>query len=114
MTLLSQHKIVFLDEATSSLDNETDIVIRELLERKMKDKTVVTIAHRLHTIVDCDKVVVFDQGQVAEMGPPQVLLSEDDTSNVHKESREKGETNHGVVKRGLFKALWEQSIQHEK
>lgn len=113
-TLLSQHKIVFLDEATSSLDNETDIVIRELLERKMKDKTVVTIAHRLHTIVDCDKVVVFDQGQVAEMGPPQVLLSEDDTSNVHKESREKGETNHGVVKRGLFKALWEQSIQHEK
>jgi len=62
-----------LDEATASVDEETDALIQATLEDKLRLSTVLTIAHRLHTIMHCDRVVVVEAGQVAEIGPPEQL-----------------------------------------
>ncbi|KAI0655608.1 P-loop containing nucleoside triphosphate hydrolase protein [Cubamyces menziesii] len=70
-----QSKLLILDEATSAIDYETDSVIqRSLREAVSKDTTVLTIAHRLQTIMDADKILVLDSGRVAEFGPPAELL----------------------------------------
>lgn len=73
--LLRKPKILVLDEATASIDNETDELVQRLVRRTFKDCTVLTIAHRLHTIIDSDKILVLDQGRLLEMGPPQQLLA---------------------------------------
>jgi ATP-binding cassette, subfamily C (CFTR/MRP), member 1 len=77
--LLSQNRIVVLDEATSSLDLETDTVIQRTIRNNFAHATVITIAHRLRTIMDCELVVVMRDGKVAETGPPGELLSKHDS-----------------------------------
>ncbi|RDX55374.1 P-loop containing nucleoside triphosphate hydrolase protein [Lentinus brumalis] len=75
-----QSKLLILDEATSAIDYETDTVIqRSLREAVSKDTTVLTIAHRLQTIMDADKILVLDSGRVAEFGPPAQLLKNKDS-----------------------------------
>ena len=64
--LLRQPKILVLDEATASIDNETDVMIQQMVREKFKSSTVLTIAHRLHTIIDCDKIMVLDNGKLVE------------------------------------------------
>ncbi|KAI0758152.1 P-loop containing nucleoside triphosphate hydrolase protein [Fomes fomentarius] len=77
--ILRQSKLLILDEATSAIDFETDAVIqRSLREAVGKDVTVLTIAHRLQTIVDADKVLVLDSGRLAEFGAPADLLRNKD------------------------------------
>ncbi|RPD67396.1 P-loop containing nucleoside triphosphate hydrolase protein [Lentinus tigrinus ALCF2SS1-6] len=74
-----QSKLLILDEATSAIDYETDTVIqRSLREAVSKDTTVLTIAHRLQTIMDADKILVLDSGHVAEFGSPAELLKNKD------------------------------------
>jgi len=69
--------ILLLDEATSSLDNESEALVQEALERLMQGRTTLVIAHRLTTIVNADRIVVLDQGQVVEEGLHSQLMARD-------------------------------------
>jgi ABC-type multidrug transport system fused ATPase/permease subunit len=69
-------RVLILDEATSSIDTETEILIRDAVERLMKGRTSLVIAHRLSTIQSVDKIVVLHKGEVREVGTHQGLLSE--------------------------------------
>lgn len=75
--LRTQTQILILDEATSSTDLQIDNLIRELIRVEFREQTVITIAHRLESIVDSDRVVVLDRGVVAEVGNPRELLKTD-------------------------------------
>ena len=72
--LLQKNKVIVLDEATANVDQETDQLIQETIREKFQECTVITIAHRLNTIMDYDKVVVLDGGKVVEDGRPRELL----------------------------------------
>lgn len=72
--LLRDSQVLVLDEATSSVSQETDAQIQQTLREEMGHCTVLTVAHRLHTVVQCDRIIVMERGQVAEMGRPAELL----------------------------------------
>ncbi|XP_041363039.1 multidrug resistance-associated protein 1-like isoform X2 [Gigantopelta aegis] len=72
--LLRKSKILILDEATAAVDLETDDLIQTTIRAEFKECTVLTIAHRLHTIMDYTKILVLDAGEVREFEDPQVLL----------------------------------------
>jgi ATP-binding cassette subfamily C (CFTR/MRP) protein 1 len=72
--LLRRSKVLVLDEATAAVDLETDDLIQATIRSQFKDSTIVTIAHRLNTIIDYDRILVMDKGQVAEFDAPQTLL----------------------------------------
>ena len=90
-TLLKDPAILILDEATSALDSVTERDIQAALDNAAKDRTTLVIAHRLSTIVNADKIIVMDEGEIAEQG-------------THRELLEKG---------GLYKTLWEQQEKVE-
>ncbi|KAJ3186378.1 hypothetical protein HDU85_007818 [Gaertneriomyces sp. JEL0708] len=72
--ILRKTKILVMDEATSGIDQKTEILTQQTLKSVFVDCTVITIAHRINTIVESDMILVMDQGRVAEYGPPNVLL----------------------------------------
>jgi len=72
--LLRQNKILMIDEATANVDTETDVLIQRTLREKFKDCTVLTIAHRLNTIMDSDRVMVIESGRIVEFDEPIELL----------------------------------------
>ncbi|CAD8094735.1 unnamed protein product [Paramecium primaurelia] len=73
--ILSQKKIIVLDEATANVDMQTDEFIQNVIKRKFKNSTLITIAHRLNTIADYDKVMVMSDGKVIEFDSPFNLLA---------------------------------------
>ena len=87
--ILKNAPILILDEATSSLDSESEGLIQSALQNLMQNKTVIVIAHRLSTIMKMDRIIVFKEGQVVEQGSHQDLLSQ---------------------KNGLYKKLWEKQV----
>ncbi|CAO3567298.1 unnamed protein product [Mortierella alpina] len=72
--LLRKTKILILDEATAAVDVETDELIQKTIRLEFKDRTILTIAHRIKTVMDSDKILVLERGQVEEYDAPQVLL----------------------------------------
>ena len=72
--LLKNAPIVLLDEATASMDAESETLVQDALSVLLKDKTVMVIAHRMRTVANADKIVVLDDGKVSEMGTPAELM----------------------------------------
>ena len=73
--LAADPEILVLDEATANIDTETELLIQDALERLTQGRTSIIIAHRLQTIQEADRVLVLDQGQVAEIGNHEELLA---------------------------------------
>ena len=88
--MLQPRPIMMLDEATSNLDSASDDAMQKLLRSEFRDLTLLTIAHRLHTVIDYDSIVVLGKGKLLERGAPSELLEKD-----------------GGVLRGLAEALGE-------
>ncbi|CAH1985088.1 unnamed protein product [Acanthoscelides obtectus] len=72
--ILRNNRILIMDEATANVDQRTDAFIQETIRRRFKDRTVITIAHRLNTIMDSDRVMVMSSGSVLEFDHPHKLL----------------------------------------
>ena len=72
--LVQKSKIIVMDEATANVDFKTDNLIQEVIRHKFKDSTVLTIAHRLNTIMDYDKVLILDGGRMVEFDKPEILI----------------------------------------
>jgi subfamily B ATP-binding cassette protein MsbA len=73
--ILKNSSIILLDEATSSLDSGSETVIQKAIENLTKNKTTIIIAHRLSTIMNCDKILVFDNGQIISEGSHEFLVN---------------------------------------
>ncbi len=78
--LLRASRILVLDEATSNVDNATDALIQRTIRSAFKECTVLTIAHRLHTIIDSDRIMLLDAGQLAEFDSPAKLMADPTSS----------------------------------
>eukprot|EP00050_Salpingoeca_kvevrii_P019493 m.86620 g.86620 ORF g.86620 m.86620 type:complete len:1342 (+) comp8438_c0_seq2:3-4028(+) len=74
--ILRNNKVLVLDEATANVDFETDALIQQTIRSQFSSCTVLTVAHRLRTIMDSDRVIVMDQGRVVEMDVPYLLLQD--------------------------------------
>jgi subfamily B ATP-binding cassette protein MsbA len=72
--VLKNSPILLLDEATSALDSESETIIKESINNLSKNKTTLIIAHRLSTVINADKIVVIDDGQIVEQGNHDELL----------------------------------------
>uniref|UniRef100_A0A7N0TIL3 ABC-type xenobiotic transporter n=1 Tax=Kalanchoe fedtschenkoi TaxID=63787 RepID=A0A7N0TIL3_KALFE len=77
--LLKKSSILVLDEATASVDSATDGLIQKVINQEFRDRTVITIAHRIHTVIDSDLVLVLSDGRIAEYDSPAKLLERDDS-----------------------------------
>ena len=86
-------QILMMDEATASVDLDTDVLIQKVVRTEFAHCTVLTIAHRLNTIMDADQVLVMDQGTAAEFDVPHVLLQVR-ISLSYLESRLRGRVKH--------------------
>lgn len=73
--ILSTSRCIVLDEATSAVDLATDAKVKSVVMNEFHDRTVLIIAHRLDTVVDCDKILVMDGGHCVEYGPPSDLAT---------------------------------------
>ncbi|XP_040836568.1 multidrug resistance-associated protein 1-like isoform X1 [Ochotona curzoniae] len=72
--LLRKTKILILDEATASIDFETDNLVQSTIRKEFSDCTILTVAHRLHSVIDADRVLVLDSGRIVEFGTPEELI----------------------------------------
>ncbi|KAJ3321041.1 hypothetical protein HDU76_000167 [Blyttiomyces sp. JEL0837] len=97
--MLKKPRILIMDEATANVDFETDALIQKAIRDDFRDATVLTIAHRLNTIIDYDRVLVMEEGRVVEFDKPGVLLGDEG-------SRFKGMVDEtGVANAEMLKAL---------
>ncbi|KAM7291291.1 multidrug resistance-associated protein 1-like [Ixodes scapularis] len=93
--VLRMSKVLVLDEATASVDTKTDLLIQQTLRNVMSECTVLTIAHRLHSVITSDRIVVMDHGRILEVGSPAQLLA-DTTSSFYAMALEAGIASRGV------------------
>ncbi|GMP73753.1 hypothetical protein CsSME_00031411 [Camellia sinensis var. sinensis] len=78
--LLRRSKILVLDEATAAVDVRTDALIQKTIREEFKSCTMLIIAHRLNTIIDCDRIILLDAGRVLEYATPEELLQNDESA----------------------------------
>jgi len=78
--ILKRSKVLVMDEATASVDYATDELISKTIRHEFADSTILTIAHRLRTVIDYDRVMILDQGRIVEFDKPSVLLSNSSSS----------------------------------
>jgi ABC-type multidrug transport system fused ATPase/permease subunit len=81
--ILRKNKVVILDEATSNIDIVTEKKIQSLINDNFKESTVLTIAHRLNTIINSDKILLLDHGKVLEYDTPASLLGNPESRFSH-------------------------------
>jgi ABC-type multidrug transport system fused ATPase/permease subunit len=74
--ILANPRILLLDEATSALDSESERLVNEALERLMQGRTSIVIAHRLSTVRDADRILVFNQGRIVESGTHDEMVAQ--------------------------------------
>ena len=74
--ILRKSKVIILDEATSSVDQKTEDIITNAVDSMFKDSTVITIAHRINTVKSCDRVIIMDEGEIIEVGNPDMLIKD--------------------------------------
>ncbi|XP_023166430.2 probable multidrug resistance-associated protein lethal(2)03659 [Drosophila hydei] len=91
--ILRENRILVMDEATANVDPQTDALIQATIRNKFRECTVLTIAHRLNTVMDSDKVIVMDAGQMVEFGSPYELLTECETKIFHSMVMETGQSS---------------------
>lgn len=96
--LLRRNKVMLLDEATASVDYETDEMISNTIRSEFSDSTLLVIAHRLRTIIDFNKVLLLDAGRVVEFDSPLNLIN-DETSRFHALCRATGRTEFKLLKK---------------
>ncbi|XP_057426773.1 ABC transporter C family member 4-like [Lotus japonicus] len=73
--MLKQSRLLlFMDEATASVDSQTDAVIQRIIREDFAARTIISIAHRIPTVMDCDRVLVVDAGRTKEFNKPSNLL----------------------------------------
>jgi ABC-type multidrug transport system fused ATPase/permease subunit len=78
-SLVRNPRILLLDEATSALDAESEQIVQEALERASSGRTTVTIAHRLSTVRNADRIFVFEHGNIVEEGNHEQLMAQPDS-----------------------------------
>ncbi|KAI9483188.1 MAG: P-loop containing nucleoside triphosphate hydrolase protein [Benjaminiella poitrasii] len=88
--LLKRSRIVLMDEATASVDFETDKAIQKTISTEFADSTILCIAHRLHTVIEYDRILVLDQGEIVEFDSPLTLINNPESS-FYKMCRNSGE-----------------------
>ena len=77
--IIRKSKIIIMDEATANIDIKTEIKIQKALQYVLDNSTVITVAHRIKTIINYDKILVMDNGKVVEFDKPDVLLNKPDS-----------------------------------
>ena len=71
--LVKNSKVVLMDESTASIDEKTDSIVQKIIAEHLKDTTILTIAHRINTVINYDRIVVMDDGLIVENGSPEQL-----------------------------------------
>ena len=80
-------KVVCVDEATANVDLDTDALVQNVLLSELQDRTVISIAHRTETVMNCDRVFVMSNGKVVEAGNPRDLMKDGDSAFFRHVSR---------------------------
>ena len=79
MTVFLLFQVVCVDEATANVDLETDRLVQEVLRTALHNSTVITIAHRVESVMGSDRVIVMSNGKAIEVGHPHMLLQDSDS-----------------------------------
>ncbi|EJU00344.1 multidrug resistance-associated ABC transporter [Dacryopinax primogenitus] len=108
--ILRRSKVLLMDEATASVDYQTDELIGKTIRDEFADSTILTIAHRLRTVIDYDKVLVLDQGRIAEFDEPVNLLA-NPSSMFYALCKSTGKTEFDVLKKMAEDAAVARSVE---
>ncbi|KAM8706128.1 hypothetical protein ACLKA7_010417 [Drosophila subpalustris] len=109
--ILRENRVLVMDEATANVDPQTDALIQATIRNKFRECTVLTIAHRLNTIMDSDKVLVMDAGQLVEFASPYELLTECESKIFHSMVMEMGKSSFDSLLKVAEKAHLESQKQ---